>query len=401
MSAQHNNPTSPLSVYASLGQTLTHYDLQRDTAALIPRASLALPYKVQYVWPHPAAPYLYAACSNGSPEAGGDAHCIVALRRDHATGALTIHGAIHGAPVALPSRPVHMTVDGAGKHALVAYNHPSHLTVHRLERDGTVGGMVQQRAAFDAGIYAHQVRVALSNKAVILVTRGNKATDAKPEEPGALKVFAYDSDSGQLTPSVSVAPNKGFGFGPRHMDFHPREPWVYVSLELQNLMHMYRANPDGDQVEAAPAYVKELLADVPGVKPRQRSGTIHVHPNGKFVYVANRASGVAKVDGQDVYIGGENNIAVFKIDPVSGEPTLIQHADTRGVVARTFALDNSGRFLIAANSQPIIARVGNDLVTVPASLAVFRVGDDGKLDYVSKLDVDASVAPMFWMGIVG
>jgi 6-phosphogluconolactonase (cycloisomerase 2 family) len=397
MNTSHHNEKSPTSVYASIGNVLTHYDLNRDTAALTAHAPLALPFKVQYVWPHPAAPYLYAACSNGSPDARGDAHCVVALHRDIITGALSVHGA----PVALHSRPVHMTVDITGKHALIAYNHPSHLTVHRIERDGTIGGLVQQRATLDNGIYAHQVRVALSNKAVTLVTRGNKATRAKPEEPGALKVFAYDSNSGQLTPSASVAPNGGYGFGPRHIDFHPRQPWVYVSLELQNLMHVYRANRDGDQVEAAPAYVKELLADVPGVKQRQRSGTIHVHPNGQFAYVANRASGVEKVDGKDVYIGGENNIAVFKIDPHSGEPMVIQHADTRGVVARTFALDASGRFLIAANSQPILTREGDKLATLPASLAVFRVGDDGKLDYVNKLDVDASATPMFWMGIVG
>ncbi len=397
MSTPQPNKNAPISVYASIGNVLTHYELDADAAALTPHAALTLPFKVQYVWPHPAAPFLYAACSNGSPDARGDAHCVVALRRDSASGAL----AVHGAPVALHSRPVHMTVDITGKHALIAYNYLSHLTVHRINTDGTVGDVVQQQAKLDAGIYAHQVRVALSNKAVTLVTRGNKATSAKPEEPGALKVFAYDSDSGQLTPGVSVAPNGGFGFGPRHIDFHPRQPWVYASLELQNLMHVYRTNPDGDQPELAPAYLKALLADVAGVKQRQRSGTIHVHPNGQFVYVVNRASGVEKVGGKDVYIGGENNIAVFKIDPTTGEPTVIQHADTRGVVARTFALDSSGRFLIAANSQPILARVDGKLITIPASLAVFRVGEDGKLTYVNKLDVDASATPMFWMGIVG
>lgn len=393
MSAQPGNNRSFISVYASVGNLLTHYDLHSDTAVLTQRASLALPYKVQYVWPHPAAPYLYAACSTGSPGVSGDAHCVVALRRDAATGAL----ATHGAPVALPSRPVHMTVDGAGTHALIAYNHPSHLTVHCIERDGTIGAAVQQRAALDTGIYAHQVRVALSNKAVMIVARGNKANENAPEEPGSLKVFTYAE--GQLTPSVSVAPNGGYGFGPRHLDFHPSQPWVYVSLELQNLLHMYRANPAGDQLDPAPAYVKELLADVPGVKRRQRSGTIHVHPNGQFLYVANRASGVEKMDGKDVYIGGENNIAVFRIDPRSGEPTVIQHADTRGIVARTFALDASGRFLVAANSQPILAREGNALVTIPASLAVFSVGEDGKLSYMNKLDVDTAEGSIFWMGI--
>lgn len=394
MSAQRTQEETLISVHASIGKTLTHYDLHRHNATLTRCASLVLPFKVQYAWPHPTAPYLYAACSNGSPEAGGDAHCVVALRRDGGTGALSIHGA----PVALPSRPVHMTVDGAGTHALIAYNRPSSLTVHCIERDGTLGALVKQRVALDTGIYAHQVRVALSNKAVIVVARGNMAKDCAPEDPGALKVFAYDE--GQLTPSVSVAPNGGYGFGPRHLDFHPREPWVYVSLESQNLLHMYHANADGDRLEESPAYVKELLADVAGVKRRQRSGTIHVHPNGRFVYVANRASGVEAVDGKNVYIGGENNIAVFSIDPRSGEPSLIQHADTHGIVARTFSLDARGRFLIAANSQPILAREGDALVTIPASLAVFKVGDDGKLHYVNKRDVDVGDQSLFWMGMV-
>jgi hypothetical protein len=39
--------------------------------------------------------------------------------------------------------------------------------------------------------------------------------------------------------------------------------------------------------------------------------------------------------------------------------------------------------------------------TVPASLAVFRVRDDGKLDFVRKYDVDVGGSTMFWMGIVG
>lgn len=39
--------------------------------------------------------------------------------------------------------------------------------------------------------------------------------------------------------------------------------------------------------------------------------------------------------------------------------------------------------------------------TVPASLAVFRVGADGKLDFVRTYDVAASEGRnMFWMGIV-
>jgi hypothetical protein len=37
---------------------------------------------------------------------------------------------------------------------------------------------------------------------------------------------------------------------------------------------------------------------------------------------------------------------------------------------------------------------------VPASLAMFRIRDDGKLDFVRKYDVDVGDKTMFWMGMV-
>jgi len=46
-------------------------------------------------------------------------------------------------------------------------------------------------------------------------------------------------------------------------------------------------------------------------------------------------------------------------------------------------------------------RDGAAIRTVPASLAVFRIGDDGKLDFVRKYDVDVGDKTMFWMGMVG
>ena len=44
-------------------------------------------------------------------------------------------------------------------------------------------------------------------------------------------------------------------------------------------------------------------------------------------------------------------------------------------------------------------RDGNGVRTVPASLAVFRVRDDGKLDFVRKDDVAVGSRNIFWMGI--
>jgi 6-phosphogluconolactonase (cycloisomerase 2 family) len=99
--------------------------------------------------------------------------------------------------------------------------------------------------------------------------------------------------------------------------------------------------------------------------------------------------------------GGENSIAVFAIDPQSGEPTRIQHIDTHGIHVRTFALDPSGRLLVAASIMSLPVRDGARVTNVPAGLSVFRVSSDGKLDFVRRYDVETGAKTQFWMGIVG
>src|SRR5262245_6065681 len=379
------------SLYSSVGEKLTHWDLDADGATLTKRATVTLPQNVQYAWPHPSRRWLYVASSNRLPTAEGGKHYFNAFRMD-ATGALQPHGE----PVALAHRPVHMSLDNTGSHALIAYTQPAGLTVHRIEQDGRIGGEIKPPASIDTGIFAHQVRAAPSGKAVILVTRGNDAAGGKPEDPGALKV--YDYKDGVLTNRASIAPGKGYGFGPRHLDFHPTQPWVYVAIERQNQVQMFRLEPGG--LSTAPVYTKDTLAERGKLHPRQLVGAIHVHPNGKFVYVSNRSDNTADFEGKKVFGGGENSIAVFAIDQKSGEPTLVQHADPQTYHVRTFALDPAGKVLVTANIVPMDVREGSTLRHVPAALSVFRVGADGKLAFVRKHDVETGGKPQWWMGIV-
>ncbi|HEY1436840.1 MAG TPA: beta-propeller fold lactonase family protein [Casimicrobiaceae bacterium] len=383
-----------VALYASVGAEFTQYDVNVDGAELVKRGSVTLPAGVQYAWPHVSSQYLYVASSNGGvglAGAAGDRHHASAFRIDP-SGALRLHGD----PISLPSRPIHISTDRPSEHVLIAYNNPSGITVHRINRDGTLGDEVKQRAPLDAGIYAHQTRVTPSNKSVILVTRGNDAGPGKAEDPGALKIF--DFNAGLLTGQASIAPRGGYGFGPRHLDFHPSQPWIYVSLERQNQLWVYQL--DGDRVNPGPLFKTDTLADPARVRPRQLAGTVHVHPNGRFVYGVNRADGTTDFEGNRVFIGGENNIAVYAIDQGTGEPRLIQSIDTRGIHARTFHIDPSGRMLVAANIMPLLVRDDATVRTVPASLSVFRIGSDGKLEYARKYDVDVGTASMFWMGMV-
>src|SRR4029453_15297438 len=277
-------PASPkVALYANVGADLTHYDVDVAEATLIKRETVTLPAGVQYAWPHVSRRYLYVATSSSAPGSGpaGTEHHITAFRIDPASGALTPHGA----PIRLPTRPIPLSTDMPSEHLLVAFNNPSAVRVYRINPDLTPGDEVQQPGPIDAGIFAHQVRVTPDNTFAILVTRGNEGTPTKPEDPGALKVFAYKH--GVLTDEVSIAPNGGKAYGPRHLDFHPTQPWMYVSIETQNKLDMQRM--DGVRIHPEIAYRADTLAEPHNIRARQAAGTGHVHPNARFVYGAKRA----------------------------------------------------------------------------------------------------------------
>jgi 6-phosphogluconolactonase len=370
--------------YASIGPALTLFDIDVEGTALTKRGTVTLPANIQYAWPHPSRRFLYVVSSNGGPGIAGDEHFAHAFAIEPSSGALQSHGS----PAALPSRPIHCSVDAKGEYLLAAYNTPSNVTVHRLNHDGTIGEPVAQTERPDTGIYAHQVRMAPDNRTAMLVTRGNNPSAGKPEDPGAIKTFAFDK--GVLRNLASIAPGNGLGFGPRHLDFHPTAPLVFVSIERQNKLYVYGLEANTG-LSRDPLFVKETLSN-PGTAAQQGAGAIHVHPNGKFVYLTNRTFPATEAGAREDSVGGEDSVAVFAVDQKTGEPTLIQNIDGRGVQLRTFGIDPTGRMLVAANIMPVGAQ--------SAGMTAFRVGGDGKLTLVRKCDVDVGAHQQFWSGMV-
>jgi 6-phosphogluconolactonase len=379
--------------YASTGPQLTLFGLDVAEAALEKRSAVVLPANIQYAWPHPSKRYLYVVSSDGGPGAAGTTHRANAFRIDPMSGSLQSHGE----PQSLPSRPIHVSVDASGEYLLTAYNAPSSVCVHRLNADRSIGEAVHQADKLNVGIYAHQIRTTPDNGAAILVTRGNNAADGKPEDPGALKLFAFKR--GALSNLASIAPASGLGFGPRHFDFHPSAPWVFVSVERQNKLYTYQLQSDG-VLGGEPLFVKDTLADPVNVKPGQGAGAIHVHPNGRFVYLTNRNQDEVDFQGRKVFNDGENNVAVFAIDEKTGEPNLIQTVEGHGIQLRTFGIDPSGRLLLAASIKPLLVREGNAVKTLSAGITVYRINADGTLAFVRKYDVDTGKGQQFWSGLV-
>jgi 6-phosphogluconolactonase len=386
-----------LALYSAVGDVLVHYDVDVENAALVRRGSLKLSSAVQYVWPHPSLPFLYAATSDatyGRMPTDGELHSLCALRIEEG-GTLELHGE----PQALPRRSIHHSLDPSGKFALVCHNAPSGLSVYRIGPDGAVGEAVRQDADLDSGIFGHQVRVMPSGRSVVMVTRGVDSGAGGPERPGALKIYGWQA--GHLSPlaSLAVGGRGGVGYGPRHLDFHPTQPLAFVSVERQNRLHVHRLQ--GDSLEVEPRFNVTTITREAEVFPGQMAGAIHVHPRGHAVYVSNRASDTVDSEGGQVFAGGENSIAVFAVDPDTGAPTALQHIDTQGFHVRSFTIDPSGRLLVAASLLDMLVREDGELRRVPAGLSLFRIADDGRLTFVRKYGVETAEDRLhFWVGIV-
>ncbi|WP_170308750.1 lactonase family protein [Pseudonocardia hierapolitana] len=376
--------------YASVGADLGSYTVDENALTLTRDSVTRTPDLVQYVWVHPTLPVMYVAYSNRAK--ANDNHGVAAYRIDRGTGRLTEFDQ----PLALDNRPIHISVDPAGRHLLIAYNQPSNLTVHTLNADGSIDDPVAQREPVDVGVYAHQVRVAPSANLVVVSARGGDATATAPAAPGAIRVFRFSD--GRLSDGSSIADGDGLDFGPRHVDFHPTKPWMYVSMERNNELLTFGVQDDG--ITPSPLFTKATVSQPALRAPAQYLGPIHVHPNGRYVYLVNRSDGTVDFGGRKVHGPGENTVAVFSIDEAGGEPTLIQTIGIDAYHARTFSIHPNGRMLVTAAVAPLSERNGDQVRDVPAGFSVFGIGDDGRLTFARKYDVDVSAGPLFWCGMV-
>lgn len=142
-------------------------------------------------------------------------------------------------------------------------------------------------------------------------------------------IYRLDAAKSRLTPhGLGIVPPGG---GPRHMKFHPSGKWVYVLNELDLSVTVFDYDAELGAMSA-----KQTLLAVPKAelaKEKFKSASeIRVHPNGRFVYSANR---------------GHDTITAYRVDQKTGQLTVIEREHVRGATPRNFNLDPSGKWLIA------------------------------------------------------
>jgi 6-phosphogluconolactonase len=372
---------------ASVGRHLMLYELHKG--ALVQKGSLTMPLSVQCACFHPSQAIMYVACSNGGVANPGDQHCLaqISLGAD----ALTMVAE----PLALPGRPLHAAVLACQSRLALVYNQPASLTVHALDIRGLVWGPDYLAAGGDlVGYFPHQVIPIQDCQRILLTCRGDDASASGKENPGSLRVLEYDGKT--MICTQNVAPNKGYGFGPRNCAFHPNGRTLYAVLERQNRLLGFRYRHG--TIEPEPCWNVDLLANSSAVQRPQLGGAIVVHPNGQYAYVVNRSHPVSDSSSK-VTRCGENSIVVFRLDSLTGEPRELQRVELNGLHARCISLSSDGRILAAALRQPgRCLSADGKIINYSAGIAVFHVEESGKLTLMHQNDIEVGGEPLFWGG---
>jgi len=300
-----------------------------------------------------------------------------------------------GKTISLPYRPVHISLDRTEVQVLVAYNAPPSLTLHDISQDGSLTEAFKM-PNLTMRKYPHQVKTSPKNDLITICATGQEMIMDSTNFKGAIHVFGYKD--GNLTGSLnSVSLNDGLRFSPRHLEFHPYLPLAYVSLERQNELHVYRYDHKGFDPE--PLFVHTTLFGGAS-KAMQLCGTVKIHPNGRYVYVANRTLGWYEENGKKMLAKGGDDIAVFEIDALTGGLTPLQRIDSEGIMPRTMSFDAEAKLLIVANQFEVEALEGTEIKHIPQSLAVYKINIDGRLELANKYPLSKYQKPMIWMDVL-
>ena len=226
--------------------------------------------------------------------------------------------------------PCHVTVDRAGKNALVANYGGGSVACLPIKADGSLApasAFVQHEGSSvdpkrQEGPHAHSINVDAANRFAIAADLGLDK----------LLVYRLDAEHGRLTPNDPPSVSLPSGGGPRHFAFHPGGVWAYCNNEMTSTVSALKY----DAARGVFTVLQTISTLPEGFAGDNSTAEVRVHPSGKFVYVSNRA---------------HNSLAMFAIDEQTGKLTPLGHESTRGEVPRNFNLDPSGRWLLAANQD--------------------------------------------------
>jgi len=227
---------------------------------------------------------------------------------DRTTGRLR-----HVAATPLVDQMAYINTDRTGKFMLAASYVGAKLAIYPINAQSIVEAKATQ--ILDTKPKAHCVVIDAGNKNVYVPVLGGDI----------VMELKFDPATGTVSPNAPGEIATKTGAGPRHLTLHPNGKFAYLITETTATIGTYAVDP-------ASGTLKELqFVDTNEYKEQPAASDIHVTPDGKFLYGAERKT--------SMLIG-------YKIDPDKGTLTQIGRFATE-TTPRGFAIDPRGKFLLS------------------------------------------------------
>jgi 6-phosphogluconolactonase (cycloisomerase 2 family) len=224
--------------------------------------------------------------------------------------------------------PVYVNVDKSGKWLINATYNQATISVFPLLENGKIDSIAQHfKFTKGSGVNPARQEKAHTHSAVFTP----EYSSVLFADLGADKILQYPFDVNQKQPLID---NKGTfintkpGSGPRHITFSKDGKIAYSIEELAGMISVY------DFSENKLQEIQRIATHPEKIKDGFESSDVHISPDGKFLYATNR--------------GKENNIAIFKVKD-NGTLESIGYQKTGGKHPRTFAIDETGKFILVTN----------------------------------------------------
>jgi 6-phosphogluconolactonase len=235
----------------------------------------------------------------------------------------------------------YIALDRSGRYLLGASYGANQVGVNPVAADGRVGEPLQ---VIPTARNAHSIRTDNTNRFVFVPHLG---TDQVFQ-------FLFDEKSGRLVPNTPPVLQLKQGTGPRHLIVSSDNRFVYLLNELTGTVTTLALDPSAgtlkelDSVSALPPDTKLVpgaprgAVGTPGANQTPRNtdndiwaSDLHITPNGRFLYAAERAS---------------STLAAFRVDTTSGKLTYLGSTPTEKQ-PRGFNIDPASRFVIVSGEK--------------------------------------------------
>lgn len=226
--------------------------------------------------------------------------------------------------------PCHISIDKAGRHAIVSNYGSGTVSVLPILEDGSLGAPVQTIQhtgsgfveARQKGPHAHSATFSPDEKQVFVA------------DLGIDKIMVYDyhpeNKQAPLTPAAIPSIVTPPGTGPRHFTFHPNGKYAYVVGEMRGNVISY-AYKNGTLT------LLQSVSTSPWADPKFGLADVHISPDGNFLYVSDRER--------------QNYLVIFTINSSNGEIRYLTREPTLGETPRNFLIGPSGKFVLVANQN--------------------------------------------------